>query len=530
MSLVDAASAATAGRPQSATELVKQRQNRGDRLPNSVVNAIRRDISRNTNIPRGQLRAVDYSRQSWPNSCLGLAKAGEACAEIFIENGWRVIMSNGKRQWVYRSDNRGDIVRAESITNPNNSNLPNSVKTAVLQLASEHYRVPTSQIRIATAQQETWADGCLGLPSPVERCAGVLTPGWRVTVEVSGQQTNVYRTNNDGSQIRTDATADLPPRTDRLPNSVARAAIAAAQRELGVPPAQLYILQTEQQQWPNGCLGLARSGEGCTQAIVPGWRVTVNGNSQTLVYRTNKDGSAVMRENADDRLPSGETLPDSVRQAVLQKARSRSTLPNPDLQVVQSEQKQWTDGCLGLGGISELCLQAIVPGWRVTVTDGQQTQVYRTNNDGSTIRLEEADATPENSDVVPISDSELPPPLPRNTVFRAITTGGIAGQTVETRLLADGQVIQTLIVRNGSTVPPRISRISRQQVRQFQQLLRQQFSQFDRLSYPASTGADFFTITLTSQGGTTRYAETEINRLPQPLQEVIQSWNRITQG
>jgi hypothetical protein len=74
-----------------------------------------------------------------------------------------------------------------------------------------------------------------------------------------------------------------------------------------------------------------------------------------------------------------------------------------------------------------------------------------------------------------------------------------------------------------------ISRISRQEVRQFQRLLeQQQFSQFDRLSYPAPSGAaDFFTVTLTSQSGTTRYGDIVQDELPESLRSVILAWNQI---
>jgi len=47
--------------------------------------------------------------------------------------------------------------------------------------------------------------------------------------------------------------------------------------------------------WSNGCLDLAEPGEMCTEALVPGYEVTVKAEGKEFTYHTNADGS-VMRE------------------------------------------------------------------------------------------------------------------------------------------------------------------------------------------------------------------------------------------
>ncbi|MEY2984983.1 MAG: hypothetical protein RLZZ568_1600, partial [Cyanobacteriota bacterium] len=49
----------------------------------------------------------------WTDSCLGLAKAGELCAQV-ITPGWRVEVSDGQTRWIYRTDQRGKIIRLET--------------------------------------------------------------------------------------------------------------------------------------------------------------------------------------------------------------------------------------------------------------------------------------------------------------------------------------------------------------------------------------------------------------------------------
>lgn len=56
--------------------------------------------------------------------------------------------------------------------------------------------------------------------------------------------------------------------------------------------------------------------------------------------------------------------------------------------ILSAYEKDWSDSCLGLGGPAESCLAAITPGYKVTVQVRGEEQVYRTNEDGSSIRVE----------------------------------------------------------------------------------------------------------------------------------------------
>jgi hypothetical protein len=171
----------------------------------------------------------------------------------------------------------------------------------------------------------------------------------------------------------------------------------------------------------------------------------------------------------------------------------------------------------------------VVSGWRVRVEGGRQTFVYRTNESGSVVKVETGVIQGS------ISPAQIPrseiSPLAEGMVFRTISSGGIAGTTTETFLMNDGRVMRLSGRFTSSMIPTatQISRISRQEVRQFERLLeQQQFSQFDRLSYPAPSGAaDFFTVTLTSQSGTTRYGDIVQDELPESLRSVILAWNQI---
>ena len=321
----------------------------------------------------------------------------------------------------------------------------------------------------------------------------------------------------------------ISDRANQLPHSVANTVRRDLSRRVGIPVERLKITKSSRKTWPNGCLGLARPDEVCTLVLIEGWRITLSDGRSSWVYRTDLEGLVLRLEPQK----ASVNLPKSVADAVLQAASQQSGLPISELRIIQSEQRTWSDSCLGLGGPAESCLRVLVPGWLVTVEGGQQRLVYHTNASGSVLRLNQAASQIGDADTIkPVSipQNELPPSLQEDAIFRAITSGGIAGFTYETNLFQDGRVLRVQVNSNGTTSQTQTCRISQQQVRQFQQVLeQQQFARFNGLSYPPPSGAaDYITVTFTSRDGTTRYTDINQDRLPRSLQAVIQAWEQIT--
>jgi len=56
--------------------------------------------------------------------------------------------------------------------------------------------------------------------------------------------------------------------------------------------------------------------------------------------------------------------------------------------IMQIDETTWSDGCLGLGGPAESCLQTLVPGFKVEMLAKGKTYMYRTDKTGTSIRAE----------------------------------------------------------------------------------------------------------------------------------------------
>lgn len=80
------------------------------------------------------------------------------------------------------------------------------------------------------------------------------------------------------------------------PNSVIAATRQDLSRKTNISVNRLQIQAAQPQTWPDGCLGLAKPGEFCTQALVQGWRIILTDKQKTWVYRTDSSGTNLRLE------------------------------------------------------------------------------------------------------------------------------------------------------------------------------------------------------------------------------------------
>ncbi len=72
----------------------------------------------------------------------------------------------------------------------------------------------------------------------------------------------------------------------------------------------IEIREIEFATWSDGCLGLPRPGESCTEAMVPGYRITLLVGTSQYIYRANERGTSLRREEGISfAAPSEEARP-----------------------------------------------------------------------------------------------------------------------------------------------------------------------------------------------------------------------------
>ena len=95
--------------------------------------------------------------------------------------------------------------------------------------------------------------------------------------------------------------------------------------------------------------------------------------------------------SADDAPPGSMhnlPVPPAVA-AVRMRAAQELGVPGREILILTAVEKTWPNGCLGLADPDEMCTEALVEGYAVTVEVNGEEYTYRTNSDGSVIRREQ---------------------------------------------------------------------------------------------------------------------------------------------
>lgn len=85
-----------------------------------------------------------------------------------------------------------------------------------------------------------------------------------------------------------------------VPANVTQSVLQHLSKQTKIPINQLKIQNTKSMTWPDGCLGLAKPDEFCTQMLVQGWQVIVahEKHQHTWTYRTDAQGKNIRLVNS----------------------------------------------------------------------------------------------------------------------------------------------------------------------------------------------------------------------------------------
>lgn len=72
---------------------------------------------------------------------------------------------------------------------------------------------------------------------------------------------------------------------------------------------------------------------------------------------------------------------------VLQDVARNRGISAKELKITDYSRQTWRNGCLELPQPGEICTQALVPGWRVVVSNDVQSWIYHTNQNGGSLRV-----------------------------------------------------------------------------------------------------------------------------------------------
>jgi len=100
--------------------------------------------------------------------------------------------------------------------------------------------------------------------------------------------------------------------TTPIPPAIATTLQQDLSQRTGMPASQLRLMSATRKTWNNGCLGLAKPDEMCTQMMINGWQVVFANGDRRWVYRTDGTGRTYRLEPVPTKSPRSSNPAPSV--------------------------------------------------------------------------------------------------------------------------------------------------------------------------------------------------------------------------
>jgi hypothetical protein len=152
-------------------------------------------------IGKNEITINQITQKDFTNGCLEIAEPGTACTEAIVP-GYVIDLTAAGTRYVFHTNMDGTVIKMKE-TGPSTGLSVDGqdpiVKLAVEFLAKQ-LQVSADSIRLVSKEAVDWPDGCLGIQTPGMGCIMVITPGYRIVLDVNG--TNyVIHTDLTGSNI-----------------------------------------------------------------------------------------------------------------------------------------------------------------------------------------------------------------------------------------------------------------------------------------------------------------------------------------
>lgn len=150
------------------------------------------------------------------------------------------------------------------------------------------------------------------------------------------------------------------------------AARRAAAAQVGMEVDEVQVIDYQEEEWPDSCLGWSSLGEVCTQSSTPGFGGRLQAGEEKFEFRSDKSGVLV-------RLMPGAAV---ASQLFLAKELG---IDSQVIQIAAVDVVDWPDSCLGVQG--EGCQPEITPGYQVVLNVDENAYLVHSDRIGDRLVL-----------------------------------------------------------------------------------------------------------------------------------------------
>jgi hypothetical protein len=260
--------------------------------------------------------------------------------------------------------------------------VPPEMRRAVLNQASQIWGYSMSPDTKMTLEKALWSSGCERISAPFP-CDPVVRNGWTITVPVQDGQL-IFRgeTSSDLQLIERKSALER-----RLSPFVISKVREIAGKHFQLAPETIAIDNISLQNYSDSCLGLGTLVENCMSSprrVIKGSRISVAGKAgQRQIYRMSHD-LKTWRAEAMGGLPMRmDEAPTAIVRKVLTVAQRDLGSPIANLRILQATP---LFECFSNPNEppNKSCFPTqIIKGWKVLVTNNQNTRSYTTDRNGN---------------------------------------------------------------------------------------------------------------------------------------------------
>jgi hypothetical protein len=260
-----------------------------------------------------------------------------------------------------------------------------AVVTLIKQDLAEKVDMPADLIRLVSSEAMDWPSSALGCPQAGMSYADVITPGYRVILEASGQ-TYTYHV-GDGSFVlceREDRMQQPEKTPEETPpkalTGTAETLVEQAKQDLvertGVGVDEISLQYMQAVEWRDSSLGCPQPGMNYLMVITPGYLIRLEAEGTIYEYHTSQNHVVLCRKPTTALQRSPETEARLAKVAQTDLAR-RLGIARGDIQVVQIKAVDWPDTSLGCPRPGMMYAQMITPGYQIILSARGQEYDYR---------------------------------------------------------------------------------------------------------------------------------------------------------
>lgn len=177
-----------------------------------VVRTAQQRLGQYLGVDGATLQLQQAETKDWPDSALGCPAPDTMYSQV-VTPGWLLVFSDGSATYLVHTDKEQTAILCTNnsptpldgtsatpgaepaASQTSNDALLPEVQQAV-QLVSQDLGVAASAVTVKQAEETTWNDSSLGCAKPNEAYMQVLVPGFRIVVDVQGQE-YIYHIGNN---------------------------------------------------------------------------------------------------------------------------------------------------------------------------------------------------------------------------------------------------------------------------------------------------------------------------------------------